>query len=173
MEDDETERQEKIVSNESEPGEVGDEGAFRVTQEAYEELNNKFLRLAADFENFKKRSAREREQIIRFANEQFALEILEVLDNIERALKAEDADLKEGLSQIHKLFLSILERNGITPIDCTHARFNPNEHEAIAAIPSEHEEGTIVDEVCRGYCMHDKVIRCAKVAVSQGKQNKE
>jgi len=173
MEDDETQRQEEIMNNESEAGDVGDEGDFQVTQEAYEELNNKFLRLAADFENFKKRAAREREQIIRFANEQFALEILEVLDNIERALKAEDSDLKEGLSQIHKLFLSILERNGINPIDCIHARFDPNEHEAITSIPSEHEEGEIVDVVCRGYRMHDKVIRCAKVVVSQGKQNKE
>ncbi|GAA5262673.1 nucleotide exchange factor GrpE [Methanocalculus sp. MC3] len=173
MEDDETQRQEEIVSNESEASEVKDEGDSKVTQEAYEELNNKFLRLAADFENFKKRSAREREQILRFANEQFALEVLDILDNFERALKAEDADPKEGLSQIHKLFLSILERNGITPIECANVRFNPNEHEAIAAIPSDEEEGTIVDEVCRGYCMHDKVIRCAKVAVSQGKQNKE
>lgn len=170
MEDDETQKQEKIVSNESEAGEAGDEGDSKVTQQAYEELNNKYLRLAADFENFKKRSAREREQIIRFANEQFALQILDILDNFERALKSEDADLKEGLSRIHKLFLSILERNGITPIECTHARFNPNEHEAIASIPSEHEEGIIVDEVCRGYCMHDKVIRCAKVVVSQGKE---
>lgn len=161
------------MDNESVASEAGNTENISVTPEAYEELNNKFLRLAADFENFKKRAAREREQIIRFANEQFALEILEVLDNIERALKSEETDLKEGLSHIHKLFLSILERNGITPIDCTHARFNPNEHEAIASIPSEHEEGRIVDEVCRGYRMHDKVIRCAKVAVSQGKQHNE
>ncbi|HIJ06271.1 MAG TPA: nucleotide exchange factor GrpE [Methanocalculus sp.] len=161
------------MENESITSESEDIETNGITSEAYEELNNKFLRLAADFENYKKRAEREREQIVRFANEQFALEILDVLDNLERALKAEDADLKEGLSQIHKLFLSILERNGITPIECTHARFNPNEHEAIASIPSDYEEGIIVDEVCRGYCMHDKVIRCAKVVVSQGKKNNE
>ncbi|MCQ1537872.1 nucleotide exchange factor GrpE [Methanocalculus taiwanensis] len=173
MEADETERQEEDMNTESAASDAGAGDELRVAQARCEELNDKYLRLAADFENYKKRTARETEQIIRFANERLALEFLEILDNLERALKAEDADLKEGLSQIHKLFLSILERNGITPIKCTNARFNPNEHEAIAHIPSDYEEGYIIDEVCRGYCMHDKVIRCAKVAVSKGKQNNE
>ncbi|MDO9538558.1 MAG: nucleotide exchange factor GrpE [Methanocalculus sp.] len=169
MEDDEKGRQEGFPIDEREGCLTDNQASSEITRREYDELNDKFLRLAADFENYKKRAAREQEMIIRFANERFALEILEILDNLERAVRADDSELKEGLNQIHKLFISVLERNGITPMTCIHTRFNPNEHEAIAYVPSEEEEGVIVDEVCHGYSMHNKVIRCAKVAVSKGK----
>jgi molecular chaperone GrpE len=135
----------------------------------YDELNDQFLRLAADFDNFRKRTARDRDMITRTANEQFAVEILEVSDNLERALKSDDAHLRDGVVQIRELLNGILERHGITPIDALQKPFDPALHEAIVHLPSKEEAGVVLDEVSRGYRMHEKVIRYAKVAVSKGK----
>jgi molecular chaperone GrpE len=137
------------------------------------ELNDRFLRLAADFENFKKRTARERETMVALANERFAVDILEVMDNVERALRADDAHLRKGVEQIHQLFTAQLQRYGIHPIDSMKKQFDPAEHEAIAQIPSGEAPGTVVDVVSPGYRMHDKVIRYAKVAVSNGNQQNQ
>ena len=138
-------------------------------KKAFAELNDRFLRLAADFENFKKRTARDREMIASMANERFAVDIIEVLDNVERAVKGDDVHLREGIVQIQNLLYSQLQRHGITPTEALKKPFNPAEHDAIAHVPSEEKEGIVVDEVARGYRMHDKVIRYAKVAVSKGK----
>ncbi|MEI7857642.1 MAG: nucleotide exchange factor GrpE [Methanomicrobiales archaeon] len=137
-------------------------------KKALAELNDRYLRLAADFENFKKRTARDREMVSNLANERFAIDIIEVLDNFERAIKADDAHLREGIVQILHLLNSQLQRHGIMSLDALKKEFNPAEHEAIAHVPSEEKEGTVIDEVARGYRMHDKVIRHAKVAVSKG-----
>ena len=142
-------------------------------KKSFAELNDQLLRLAADFENFKKRSAREREAYISLANERFAIDILEVVDNFERALKADDTHLREGIHQIQQLLNTQLLRNGITPLDAQKKQFNPVEHEAIAHVTSDEPAGTIIDEVSRGYRMHDKVIRYAKVAVSKGNKNNQ
>lgn len=139
-------------------------------QKEYQELNERFLRLAADFDNFRKRTARDLEAQVKFAIEEFAIELLEVIDNFERAARADETGAGEGLTQIHKLFETVLERHGIRPITSVGKRFNPAEHEAVVCIASDKEEGTIVEEYCRGYCMHDRVIRCARVAVSKGKE---
>ncbi len=140
---------------------------------AFAELNDQLLRLAADFENFKKRSAREREAYISLANERFAIDILEVVDNFERALKADDTHLREGIQQIQQLLNTQLLRNGITPLDAQKKQFNPAEHEAIAHVTSDEPVGTVIDVVSGGYRMHDKVIRYAKVAVSKGNKNNQ
>ena len=142
-------------------------------KKAFAELNDQLLRLAADYENFKKRSARERENSISLANERFAIDILEVVDNFERALKTDDTHLREGILQIRQLLNAQLLRNGITPLDAQKKQFNPAEHEAIAHINSEEPAGTVIDEVSGGYRMHDKVIRYAKVAVSKGNNNNQ
>ena len=139
-------------------------------KKAFGELNDRFLRLAADFENFRKRTAREQETIVFLANERIAVDILEVVDNLERALKTDDSHIREGIVHIQQLLGSLLERYSITPIDVLKKPFNPLEHEAIAHIPSPEYEGTVVDEISRGYRMHGKVIRYAKVAVSKGNQ---
>jgi molecular chaperone GrpE len=134
-------------------------------------LNDKYLRLAADFDNFRKRSAKESSERAERAVENLALEILEVVDNIERALNSDEASLRDGVEQIHKILTKILTNHSISPIDSLKEQFDPNLHEAIAYVPSETEkEGTVIDEVIRGYSMKDKVIRCAKVAVSKGKK---
>ena len=137
---------------------------------AYAELNDQYLRLAADFENFKKRSARDREILVSCANERFALDILEVLDNFERAIQSDDAHLREGVLHIRQLLDTRLQRNGITPIDALKKQFNPAEHEAIAHITSDEPAGTVIDVILCGYRLNDKVIRYAKVAVSKGNQ---
>ena len=137
---------------------------------AYAELNEQFIRLAADFENFKKRTARDREIYLSLANERFAIDILEVLDNFERALKADDAHLREGIGHIQQLLNTQLVRNGVTAINALNNQFNPAEHEAIAHVISDETAGTVIDVIARGYRMNDKVIRYAKVAVSKGNQ---
>ncbi len=139
-------------------------------QAAYEELNERYLRLAADFENYKKRSAKDLTYRVDAALEGLTCEMLEVFDNLERAERADREGLREGLAQIRKLFGAILERRGITPVECLNRRFDPAYHEAVAYIPSEADEGIVIDEITRGYCMNEKVIRCAKVAVSKGKE---
>jgi molecular chaperone GrpE len=142
-------------------------------RQSYDELNDRYLRLAADFENFKKRNARDTESRISYAIEQFAVEILEIVDNLERALASDDARLREGLEQIHKFMVSTLQKRGIEPIECIDKPFDPASHEAIAYVPSDVDEGIVIDDIFRGYRMNDKVIRCAKVAVSQGKTKED
>jgi molecular chaperone GrpE len=146
------------------------EEEIEVQKTAFAELNDQLLRLAADYENFKKRTLRERETLISQANERFAIDILEVVDNFERALKTDDSHLREGILQIRQLLDAQLLRNGITPLEAQKKQFNPAEHEAIAHVTSEEPAGTVIDEVSRGYRMHNKVIRYAKVAVSKGNQ---
>ena len=141
-------------------------------KKAFADLNDQHLRLAADFENFRRRTARERESFTVLANERFAVDLLEVVDNLERALKADDAHLREGIIQIQQLLTSQMQRHGVVAIESLKKSFNPAEHEAIAHIPSDETAGTVIDEVARGYRMHDKIIRHAKVAVSKGNENK-
>lgn len=142
--------------------------ALEDLQRAYDDLNNRYLRLAADFDNYRKRMAREIEARTTFAIEDFAVELLEVMDNFERAEKADGAGLREGMEQIKKLFTTILDRHGIKPIESRNHPFDPERQEAIAYVTSDAEEGIVIDEVICGYCMQDKVIRCAKVVVSRG-----
>jgi molecular chaperone GrpE len=137
---------------------------------AQAELNERFLRLAAVFENYKKRATKDQAARVEAAVEQVICEMLEVYDNLERAERADDDALRTGLAQIRKLFGAVLERRGVTPIACLNEQFDPALHEAIAAVPSDSAEGTVIDEVARGYCMNGRVIRYAKVAVSQNKE---
>lgn len=137
---------------------------------AHAELNDRFLRLAADFDNYRKRAAKDQAGRVEAAVEQVICEMLEVYDNLERAEQSEDAALRTGLAQIRKLFGALLERRGVTPIECKDQQFDPNLHEAVAAVPSDAADGTVIDEVTRGYCMNGRVIRYAKVAVSQNKE---
>ena len=136
----------------------------------YAVLQDRYLRLAADFENYRRRMAREvSEQSFR-ATQEFAVDILDIVDNMERALTLEDTqNIKEGLEQIYKLLSNVLNRYEITPVECVYKPFDPETQEAIAYVPSEKDEGTVIDEVVKGYRMKERVIRCARVAVSQGK----
>jgi molecular chaperone GrpE len=139
-------------------------------REELNEMNEKYLRLAADFDNYRKRTERDLDSHIRYAIEKFAVELIEVIDNFDRAITSQDSGAREGLEQISKLFRNFLEQNGITPVISVGKKFNPAKHEAVVCIPSEQEEGMVIEEFCKGYRMHDKIVRCAKVAVSKGKE---
>ena len=148
---------------------------LEILQGEYDELHNRYLRLAADFENFRKRSAREVESRTSSAIERFAKDMLEVADSLERAIVSEGAD-HEGMNQIKKLLENVLDRQGIASYESSGEKFDPTRHEAIAYIPSDKDEGIVCDEVCKGYCLSSKVIRPAKVTVSRGnaaEQSKE
>ena len=159
-----------IPGQEAGPDQHVTETGTDLLRESQKDLNEKYLRLAADFDNYRKRTERDLDTHIRYAIEKFAVELIEVIDNFDRAITSENSKTQEGLEQISKLFRTLLEQHGITPVVSVGEKFNPAEHEAVVCIPSEQEEGMVIEEFCKGYRMHDKIVRCAKVAVSKGKE---
>ncbi len=136
-------------------------------------LNDRLLRVVAEFDNYKKRVARDRAELTRTANEELLLEFLPVLDNLERALAAarktdSTEALAEGVDLVLRLFQAVLERSGVKPIDSVGQPFDPNVHQAVAAVESaEGADQTVVEEVQRGYWLHTKVLRPAMVKVAR------
>jgi molecular chaperone GrpE len=126
-------------------------------------------RLAADFDNYRKRVAREREALVTRAHAGLVEAILPVLDDLGRALEAaglhEEAKLEDGVRLVHRQLSDVLAREGLEEIS-TDVPFDPHVHEALAAIPSEAEEGTILEVVQRGYLLGDRVLRPARVVVA-------
>jgi molecular chaperone GrpE len=133
-------------------------------------LEDQLLRVAADFENYKKRAAREREEYVTFANERLIKELLPVLDDLERALQAasehEEAKLEEGVQLVYRALAALLERNGVKEIE-TDGKFDPHVHEALLSQPSEAEQGSVVDVLQKGYTLGDRVVRPARVIVAE------
>jgi molecular chaperone GrpE len=130
-----------------------------------------YLRLAADFDNYRKRVAREHAELTARANERLVNELLPVLDDLERALEAaaehEEAKLEEGVQLVHRSLASLLERHGLTEID-TDGAFDPHVHEALLAQPGEGaEEGAVLQVLQKGYRLGDKVLRPARVIVAE------
>lgn len=137
-------------------------------QKKYDELNDKYLRAAAEFENTVKRLKKDKENEVRYACERIATDFVDVSDNFDRALKSSDDKLRDGLEQIQKLYVSILEKHGIKPMNTEKGTpFDPDLHEAIVTLPSDDiPEGCIIDIAVPGYMIRDKVLRHAKVVVS-------
>ena len=131
--------------------------------------DDRLLRLAADFENYKKRATRERHEYVALANERLIAELLPILDDLERALSAaeqhEEAQLEEGVELVHRSLAGLLERHGVQPIS-TEGKFDPHVHEALLSQPSEAEEGSVIDVVQKGYKLGDRVVRPARVVVA-------
>jgi molecular chaperone GrpE len=130
-----------------------------------------YLRLAADFDNYRKRTAREHVALTQRANERLLNELLPVLDDLERALEAatehEEAKLEEGVRLVHRSLLGLVERYGLTEID-TEGAFDPHVHEALLAQPGEGvDEGSVLQVLQKGYRLGDKVIRPARVIVAE------
>ena len=143
-------------------------------QTQIDNIQDKYLRLCAEFENYRKRTMKEKTEIIKTAAEKTIIAILPILDDMERAIanmqKSDDAKaLLEGVELINSKFLKILSNEGLHKIKTENSDFNTDFHEAIAMLPASNEEqkGKIVDCVQTGYQLNDKVIRHAKVAVAQ------
>jgi molecular chaperone GrpE len=136
-----------------------------------EEKDDRLLRLAADFENYKKRAARERSEYIALANERLIAELLPILDDLERALSAaeqhEEAQLEEGVRLVHRSLAEALAREGLAEIP-TDGPFDPHTQEALLSQPSELEEGSILQVLQKGYLLGDRVLRPARVVISAG-----
>ena len=130
-----------------------------------------YLRLAADFDNYRKRVARDHADLTTRANERLVNELLPVLDDLERALEAaaehEEAKLEEGVELVHRSLVSLLERHGLSEI-ATDGSFDPHVHEALLAQPGEGaEEGAVLQVLQKGYRLGDKVLRPARVIVAE------
>ncbi|WP_278996542.1 nucleotide exchange factor GrpE [Prevotella disiens] len=183
LEDEETKLNEEAMNDETAQNETFDdnvetdsdketEGETKEEVNEAEEWKDKYIRLFAEFENYKKRTLKEKTELILNGGEKTITAILPILDDFERAIadNTEDvAAIKEGFDLIFKKFLKTLEGIGVTKIDTDDKDFNVDFHEAIAMVPGmgDDKKGKIIDCVQTGYMLNDKVIRHAKVAVGQ------
>ena len=138
------------------------------------ELKNQLLYKVAEFENYRKRTLKERAELILNGGEKFITSILPILDDMERAIengaKTDDPEvLREGMALIHQKFMKTLESQGVSKIDTENADFDTDLHEAVAMVPGmgDDKKGKVIDCLQQGYKLNDKVIRHAKVAVGQ------
>lgn len=137
-------------------------------------LNDKYLRLAAEFENYKRLAQRDQREQIRFGNEQLLKELLPVVDNMERAIKAartngNDSALVQGVELTLKQLSGILAKFGVKAIDTAGQDFDPSAHQAVSYGPSNDiPANKVLDEFQKGYRLHDRILRAAMVSVSSG-----
>jgi molecular chaperone GrpE len=134
-----------------------------------DQLFDRLQRLAAEFDNFRKRSAREQAALSERANERLVKELLPVLDDLGRALEAaadhEEAKLEEGVRLVHRALSEVLTKEGLAEIE-TDGKFDPHVHEALLSQPSDEEEGTVIEVVQKGYRLADRVLRPARVVIA-------
>lgn len=141
-------------------------------QEEYDKLNQQYVRLAADFDNYRKRQEQERENLIKYGTESALKSLIEVLDNFERGQKAlesvEDCEkVKESFNLVHRQVCEALTKLGLEEIKAIGEEFDPNFHEAVMQTPtSEHPEHTVIAELQKGYKLGDKVLRPTLVNVA-------
>jgi molecular chaperone GrpE len=147
-----------------------EERLAEVERERDEYLND-LKRVAADFENYRKRVARDQEGLVARAHERLVKELLPVLDDLERALEAaaqhEEAKLEEGVRLVYRELVEALAREGLVEVE-TDGQFDPHVHEALVSQPSEREDGSVIEVLQKGYRLGDRVLRPARVVVSQG-----
>ena len=131
-------------------------------------------RLAADFENYRKRVARDQERVIARANERLVKELVGVVDDLERALEAaeahEEAQLVDGVRLVHRSLADLFRREGLSEIE-TDGKFDPHVHEALLSQPSDAEEGSVLEVLQKGYRLGDRVLRPARVVVAAPKED--
>lgn len=144
------------------------------TKEKLEKEKKEYLFLMAEFDNFRKRSLKEKSEILRNGAESAMRGLLPIIDDFERGLeaaaKSDDAEaVRQGMELIYQKFIKYLEQNGVKAMDSTGADFNPDLHEAIAMVPTDDptSKGKVIDTPSKGYMINDKVLRHAKVAVGQ------
>jgi len=139
----------------------------------------RYLRQAAELDNFKKRTARERDEAIRFANEALIKDLLPVVDNLERAVAhasggGNGKPLVEGVEMVLKTLLDVLMKHGVVQITALGQLFDPSKHEAMAQVESDtHEPNSVVDELHKGYMLRDRLLRPALVSVAKAIKSQE
>jgi molecular chaperone GrpE len=138
------------------------------------ELQDKYLRLSAEFDNYRKRTLREKSEMVKSASEELLIRIIPVVDDFERGLNAlnsatELQAVKEGMNLIYNRFKEFLQQQGIKEIEAMNQDFNTDFHEAVTKIPTpdDSQKGKVVDVIEKGYYLHDKVIRYPKVVVGE------
>ena len=143
----------------------------RLKDEEILKQKDTFLREKAELENFKKRLTKEKEDFVQFANERLLKELVQIEDNLERAMAAPNAtleSLKEGVELIQKQFSAFLKNQKVEPIDALGKPFDPNLHEVLNQQESEeHEEGTVIQEYSKGFTLNGRILRSAKVVISK------
>lgn len=160
-------------SSTSKSGKKTDEGVkIKELQKELQEQKDKYLRLSADFDNFRKRTMKEKMELTKLAGEDIYIRILPVVDDFERAMKStEDATdmnaVKEGMLLIYNKFKEYLKQQGVSEIEALHQEFDTDLHEAVTQIPAEDKKlkGKVVDCIEKGYILNDKVIRYSKVVI--------
>lgn len=153
---------------------VSDEDETEKVQQELQEQKDKYLRLVAEFDNYRKRTARENLEIRQTAGREIITSLLQVLDDCERAEKQLQAEtdinvIKEGVQLVFNKLKTTLSAKGVKPMQSVGMKFNPDLHEAVAEIPalSEDMKGKVIDEIEKGYYLNDKLIRFAKVVVGK------
>lgn len=171
VDSDVTASEEEQSSSSTAPGDM--EAKIASLEQQVADLTDQLLRKQADFENFRKRMIREREESIRYANTNLLLDLVETIDNFERAIKsAEDSkdfdSFHTGVDMIEKQLTKTLENKyGLTRFDSENEEFDPELHEAVAAVESpDVDVQTVIDVLQKGYMLHDRVLRHAKVRVA-------
>jgi molecular chaperone GrpE len=158
------------ISHLNEP--LTNEPELEILRNELGEMKDKFIRKVAEFENFKKRSLKERMELIQTAGKEVITDMLEVLDDCERAEKQMstlDESAKEGVMLVFNKLKSLLIAKGLKPMETINKEFNPDIHEAITEIPAPtpEQKGKVIDEIQKGYYLNDKIIRYAKVVVGK------
>lgn len=153
---------------------LADEAELEKLKTELDEMKDKFLRKVAEFDNYKKRNAKEIRDLIQTAGKDVIVDLLDVLDDCDRAQKQVESnenskEIKEGVLLVFNKFRNILQARGLKAMQTLHEEFNPDLHDAITEIPTPSEElkGKILDEVMKGYYLNDKIIRHAKVVVGK------
>jgi molecular chaperone GrpE len=138
-----------------------------------EELIATLQRLQADFDNYRKRAARDQESLVARAGERIVNELLPILDDLERALEAanqhEEAKLEDGVQLVHRQLQQLLSKEGLALVE-TDGRFDPHVHEALLTQPSDQDEGSVIEVLQKGYRLGDRVLRPARVVVAGPKE---
>jgi len=150
--------------------------ALREAQARIAELEDKLLRAHAEMDNLRKRAARQVEEASKFAVERFASALLDVTDNLERALQVESADvdaLREGVKLTLNSLHAVKRKFGIERVDAVGKPFDPNLHEAMLQTPNEKPAGTVIEQHVAGYTLHGRLLRPARVIVSSGPATEE
>ena len=162
----------EVKDNLSEKMQTPESGEQQELQQKYDELNDNYLRLFADFDNYRKRTLKEKADIIKSGGEKVLKDIIPLIDDFERAIVAlhqsDDKEaILEGIDLIYNKFMNFLQQHGIKEIEAIGLPFDPEKFEAVGTIPApeESQEGVVIDLVQKGYTLNDKVIRFPKVIV--------